>query len=180
MNSGVSARLSSGTPNIAERRNNDGRTRQTDRQEFIFVEVGQYPASRASFGWDSRQRSAAPCPPVETPRREWLNSGVGWILVEAGVAISVSSVRAASDVDLERPSTLISTGPYAISRNPMYVGWTSLYVGGALITRNTWMVASLPVVAGAIHRDVLREEHRLERAFGEEYLRYRKRVRRYL
>jgi protein-S-isoprenylcysteine O-methyltransferase Ste14 len=100
--------------------------------------------------------------------------------VGAGVAISASAVGAASDVNLERPSTLISAGPYAISRNPMYVGWTLLYVGGALITQNAWMVGSVPVVAGLIHRDVLREEHTLERAFGEDYVRYRKRVRRYL
>lgn len=106
--------------------------------------------------------------------------GAGWSLVGAGVAISASAVRTASDVDLERPSTLISGGPYAVSRNPMYLGWTSLYLGGALITRNAWMVASLPVVAGLIHREVLREEHALEGAFGEEYTRYRKLVRRYL
>jgi protein-S-isoprenylcysteine O-methyltransferase Ste14 len=114
------------------------------------------------------------------PGSRQLHSGIGWPLVGAGVAISASAVRAASDVDLERPSTLISSGPYAISRNPMYVGWTLLYLGGALITRNAWMVASLPIVGGSIHRDVLREEHTLERAFGGEYVRYRKLVRRYL
>ena len=106
--------------------------------------------------------------------------GAGWILVGAGVAISASAVRAASEVDLERPSTLISSGPYAIVRNPMYVGWTLLYLGVALITRNAWLVASLPVVVVLIHRDVLREEHTLERSFGENYTRYRKLVRRYL
>ncbi|HEX2740991.1 MAG TPA: isoprenylcysteine carboxylmethyltransferase family protein [Rubrobacter sp.] len=109
-----------------------------------------------------------------------LYGGAGWTLVGAGVAISASAVRTASDVDLERPPTLISGGPYAISRNPMYLGWTSLYLGGALITRNAWMVASLPLLAGLIHREVLREEHALEGAFGEEYTRYRKLVRRYL
>jgi protein-S-isoprenylcysteine O-methyltransferase Ste14 len=118
--------------------------------------------------------------PWKLPGSRQLHSGVGWPLVGAGVAISASAVRAASDVDLERPSTLISSGPYAISRNPMYVGWTLLYLGGALITRNAWMVASLSVVGGVIHRDVLQEEHTLERAFGEEYVRYRKLVRRYL
>jgi protein-S-isoprenylcysteine O-methyltransferase Ste14 len=118
--------------------------------------------------------------PWRLPGSRQLHSGVGWPLVGAGVAISASAVRAASDVDLERPSTLISSGPYAISRNPMYVGWTLLYLGGALITRNAWMVASLPIVGGSIHRDVLQEEHTLERAFGEEYVRYRKLVRRYL
>jgi protein-S-isoprenylcysteine O-methyltransferase Ste14 len=118
--------------------------------------------------------------PWRLPGSKWLYGGAGWTLVGAGVAISASAVRAASDVDLEQPSTLISSGPYAISRNPMYIGWTLLYVGGALISRNTWMVGSLPVVAELIHRDVLREEHTLEQTFGEEYVRYRKLVRRYL
>ena len=118
--------------------------------------------------------------PWRLPGSKRLYSGVGWVLLGAGDAISASAVRAASDVHFERPSTLISTGPYAISRNPMYVGWTLLYLGAGLVTRNAWMVASLPIVAGIIHRDVLREEHTLEQAFGEEYLRYRKLVRRYL
>jgi protein-S-isoprenylcysteine O-methyltransferase Ste14 len=109
-----------------------------------------------------------------------LYRGAGWTLVGAGVAISASAVRAASEVDLERPSTLIYSGPYAISRNPMYVGWTLLYLGAALITRNAWMISSLPAVVGLIHRDVLREEHTLVRAFGEDYTRYRKLVHRYL
>ncbi len=103
-----------------------------------------------------------------------------WILVGAGIAISASAVRSVSNVDLEWSSTLITSGPYAISRNPMYVGWTLLYLGVALLTRNAWMVTSLPVVAGTIHRDILREEDALELAFGEEYLRYRKLVRRYI
>jgi protein-S-isoprenylcysteine O-methyltransferase Ste14 len=118
--------------------------------------------------------------PWRLPGSRRLYSGVGWTLVGAGVAISAWAVRAASDVDLERPSALVSTGPYAISRNPMYVSWTSLYVGGALITRNSWMLLSLPLVGGIINRVVLREEHALEGAFGEEYFRYRKLVRRYV
>jgi protein-S-isoprenylcysteine O-methyltransferase Ste14 len=118
--------------------------------------------------------------PWSLPGSKRLYRGVGWTLVGTGVAISASAVRTASEVDLERPSTLIFSWPYAISRNPMYVGWTLLYLGAALVTRNAWMVASLPVVAGIIHRDVLREEHKLEQAFGEEYLRYRQLVRRYL
>jgi protein-S-isoprenylcysteine O-methyltransferase Ste14 len=109
-----------------------------------------------------------------------LYRGAGWALVGTGVAISASAVRAASEVDLERPSTLVSSGPYSISRNPMYVGWTLLYLGAALITRNAWMVGSLPAVAGLTHQVVLREEHALEGAFGENYARYRKLVRRYL
>jgi protein-S-isoprenylcysteine O-methyltransferase Ste14 len=117
--------------------------------------------------------------PWRLPGSQRLYSGAGWILLGTGVAISASAVRAASGNDVEQPSTLISSGPYAISRNPMYVGWTLLYLGSALITRNVWMVASIPIVGEIIHRDVLREEHTLEQAFGEEYLRYRKLIRRY-
>lgn len=118
--------------------------------------------------------------PWRLPGSKRLYRGAGWILVGAGVAISALAVRAASEVDLEHSSTFISRGPYAISRNPMYVGWTLLYLGTALITRNAWMVASIPAVAGLIHRDVLREEQSLEEAFGENYIRYRKLVHRYL
>lgn len=118
--------------------------------------------------------------PWRLPGSRRLYSGVGWTLVGAGVAISASAVRAASDVDLERACTLVWTGPYARSRNPMYVGWTLLYLGVALITRNLWMFLSLPLVAGILHREVLREEDALEVAFGEEYVRYRKQVRRYV
>jgi protein-S-isoprenylcysteine O-methyltransferase Ste14 len=118
--------------------------------------------------------------PWKLPGSKRIYRGAGWTLVGAAVAISASAVRAASDVDLERPSTLISAGPYAISRNPMYVGWTLLYLGSALVTRSAWMIASVPVVAGFTHREVLREEHTLEGAFEEEYARYKRLVRRYL
>ena len=118
--------------------------------------------------------------PWGLPGDKQLYRVAGWTLVGAGVAISASAVRAASDVDLEQPYTLISSGPYAISRNPMYVGWTLLYLGGSLVMRNAWMVTSLPLVGGIIHREVLREEHALQGAFGVEYSLYRKLVRRYI
>jgi protein-S-isoprenylcysteine O-methyltransferase Ste14 len=118
--------------------------------------------------------------PWRLPGSRRLYSGVGWALLGAGVAISAWAVRAASDVDLERSSELVSRGPYARSRNPMYVGWSLLYLGVALITRNAWMVLSLPLVGGSLHREVLREEHALEGTFEEQYVRYRKQVRRYV
>jgi hypothetical protein len=49
--------------------------------------------------------------PWRLPGSKRLYSGAGWALVGAGVAISASAVRAASDVNLERPSTLICSGP---------------------------------------------------------------------
>ena len=118
--------------------------------------------------------------PWRLPGSRRLYSSAGWTLAGIGIAISALAVRAASDVALEQSSALISTGPYAISRNPMYIGWTLLYLGAALVTRNAWMVASLPIVVRLVHWEVLREEQILEQAFGEEYLRYQNLVRRYL
>lgn len=118
--------------------------------------------------------------PLRLPGSSRLYGGVGWTLALAGVAISVSAVRAASDVALDRSCALVWTGPYARSRNPMYVGWTLMYLGMALITRNSWMLLSLPLVGWIIHREILKEEQSLEEAFGEEYIRYRKLARRYV
>lgn len=118
--------------------------------------------------------------PWTLPGNWWLYRGTGGTLLGTGVTICASAVLAASDADLSRPSTLIRSGPYAVSRNPMYVGWTLVYLGVALVTRSAWLAASLPAVVGATHREVLREELRLERALGRDYVEYRNRVRRYL
>jgi len=118
--------------------------------------------------------------PWSLPGNRWLYRAAGGTLLGAGVWICASAVLAASDDDLSRPSTLIRRGPYSVSRNPMYVGWTLVSLGFALATRSAWLAASLPALIGATHREVLREELRLERAFGRDYVEYRNRVRRYL
>jgi protein-S-isoprenylcysteine O-methyltransferase Ste14 len=118
--------------------------------------------------------------PWKLPGNRWLFRCAGGTLLGAGVSICASAVLAASDADLSRPSTLIRSGPYAVSRNPMYVGWTLVYVGVALVTRSAWLTVSLPAVVSSTHQEVLREELRLEKAFGRDYVKYRNRVRRYL
>jgi protein-S-isoprenylcysteine O-methyltransferase Ste14 len=119
-------------------------------------------------------------PPWRLPGSRRLYRSAGWTLAWIGIAISVLAVRAASDVALERFSALISTGPYAISRNPMYIGWNLFYLGAVLVTRSAWVVASLPIVIRLVHWEVLREEQILEQAFGEKYFRHQNLVRRYL
>jgi protein-S-isoprenylcysteine O-methyltransferase Ste14 len=89
-------------------------------------------------------------------------------------------VRAAADVDLERPDQLVDSGPYAFGRNPMYVAWTVGYVGAALVAGTAWPLLLLPVVLGVTQVVVLREERSLERRFGAAYRSYKTSVRRYL
>jgi protein-S-isoprenylcysteine O-methyltransferase Ste14 len=89
-------------------------------------------------------------------------------------------VRAAAGVDLERPDQLVDSGPYAHSRNPMYVAWTLGYLGVALIAGTAWPLLLLPVVLAVTQIAVLREERSLERRFGDAYRTYKASVRRYL
>jgi protein-S-isoprenylcysteine O-methyltransferase Ste14 len=81
-----------------------------------------------------------------------------------------------------RPSTtLVTDGPYRFTRNPMYVGFTLMYLGVALWAGALWPVVLLPVVLVVMQRGVIaREERYLEAVFGEEYRAYRGRVRRWI
>jgi protein-S-isoprenylcysteine O-methyltransferase Ste14 len=108
----------------------------------------------------------------------------------AGVAASVyldggatvRFVRAGTSVIPFKPTTaLVTDGPYRITRNPMYVGMACLYVAIAVGFSLIWALFLLPLVLIAVDRLVIaKEEPYLERLFGEPYLDYKRRVRRWL
>jgi protein-S-isoprenylcysteine O-methyltransferase Ste14 len=78
-------------------------------------------------------------------------------------------------------TTLVTTGPYRISRNPAYLGMALVYAGIAVSTEALWALAPLPAVLAVIDRGVIaREERYLERRLGDEYRRYTQRTRRWL
>ncbi|HEY6909815.1 MAG TPA: isoprenylcysteine carboxylmethyltransferase family protein [Myxococcales bacterium] len=110
----------------------------------------------------------------------------GAVLAVLGVALLLWSARwfrrTGQDLKPWTPSPeLIRRGPYRFSRNPMYVGMTVLTIGiGGLLARG-WIALLAPLALWAVHRTaVLREEAYLAEQFGEPYLEYTKRVRRYL
>jgi protein-S-isoprenylcysteine O-methyltransferase Ste14 len=78
-------------------------------------------------------------------------------------------------------TTVISTGPFAWSRNPLYVGLLVLSAGLALLAASAWALVALPV-AWALLRwgAVLPEERYLSDKFGSEYAGYLARVRRWV
>jgi len=81
----------------------------------------------------------------------------------------------------ESSTTMVTWGPYRITRNPMYVGMVIAYLGEAGILRQVWPVVLLPLTILYLNRYVIPlEEARLHEAFGAEYDRYRERVRRWL
>lgn len=71
-------------------------------------------------------------------------------------------------------------GIYKFSRNPMYVGFFFYFLGCALLTYSTVLMISLFLFQLSAHWIILAEERWCEQKFGEEYLAYQKRVRRYL
>ena len=118
--------------------------------------------------------------PWSLPWPTWAGQVCGWTLLLAGLWLGAWAVRAAARVDLERPNQLVDSGPYAFSRNPMYVAWTVGYLGVALVAGTAWPLLLLPVVLAVTQVVVLREERSLERHFGDKYRRYKTSVRRYL
>lgn len=110
----------------------------------------------------------------------WTGDSLGWPLILAGVWLAAWAVRAAAEVDLERPDQLVRSGPYAFSRNPMYLAWTLVYVGIACVANTAWLLVLLPVVLLVTHVVVVREERLLEDRYGTEYRSYKTSIRRYL
>lgn len=90
--------------------------------------------------------------------------------------------RAGTTFDVRKPaSALITEGPYRFSRNPSYVALTLLYLGIGILLNNGWiLILVAPVFIVMDLWVVRREERHLEATFGEEYLRYKAAVRRWL
>ncbi len=90
--------------------------------------------------------------------------------------------RAATTFDVRKAaSTLITDGPYRFSRNPTYLSLTLLYLGVGIVLDSGWaLVLAIPVFLLIDLWVVRKEESHLEAKFGEQYLGYKIRVRRWL
>jgi len=124
------------------------------------------------------------CPLVALPA--FPSRVAGGILVAAGLAFGgwarLIFLRRGTTVLPFRPTTVfVVEGPFRVSRNPMYVGIASIYIGVSLLFRSVWPLIFLPLVLLVIHKTAIaREEAYLERRFGAEYRDYKNRVRRWL
>jgi protein-S-isoprenylcysteine O-methyltransferase Ste14 len=120
----------------------------------------------------------------------WLPAAVcraaGWTLIAAALALVlpafVGFFRARTTVRPDRPaSSLVTGGPYRVTRNPMYVSLTLLYAGVATLYQAVWALPLLAVVVVYIDRRVIRPEERyLKHRFPAEYTPYCAKVRRWI
>ncbi len=118
--------------------------------------------------------------PLRLFQMTWVGYTTGALLILAGAGLCAWAVIEAREMDISSPNQLIKSGPYGFSRNPMYVGWTMIFLGVALSINSAWPVIILPIVLAYIHFiEIRKEEQELQKQFGSEYTQYRNRVRRY-
>ena len=112
----------------------------------------------------------------------WLGGAVLAIAVALFAWAIATVTRAGSNVPTNKPTTsIVDTGPYRFTRNPIYLGMMLGLAGLAIAFDSLWLLLTLVPFAFVIRYGVVaREEAYLERKFGEFYRRYRIRVRRWL
>jgi len=111
---------------------------------------------------------------------------LGSLLTLLAVVLFVLSVRefrkARTPIRTRKPVTaVIATGPYRFSRNPIYLSFTLLQLGIGMWANSAWVVGMLiPTLVLMSYGVIAREERYMEQKFGDEYLRYRAAVRRWV
>lgn len=111
---------------------------------------------------------------------------IGVMLIGGGVLCAGFAFRAMrrarTPVDPYSPTTaLVVEGPYRYTRNPLYLALTLFYIALAAVVNSAWPLLLLPLVLLMIQYGVIaREERYLEQKLGEQYLRYKSKVRRWL
>ena len=123
--------------------------------------------------------------PMHLAKGNWMRI-VGAVLVVTSGALSrwsSGTMRRAGTNVLPSKSTLsiVTDGPFRFSRNPLYVAASLLYLGLALIFNSDWPLALFVPMLTVLDWGVIqREEGYLEAKFGDVYLAYKARVRRWL
>jgi protein-S-isoprenylcysteine O-methyltransferase Ste14 len=152
----------------------------TDKTDFLippFALFYFYVLFAAAFDW-----------PNVSARAFFHSEAVAWtgvLFCVAGLVIllwSLISFRRSFriGIDTDHPDKLIVDGVFAFSRNPIYVAFAIILIGEFFILPN-W-ITLIYIAAGTwlFHRQVLREEDYLRQHYGQAYVDYCNRVRRYL
>lgn len=121
--------------------------------------------------------------PIDFP--EWL-VWAGYALILTGVGLGFSAARRFIDehttLDPHGSVTkIVTSGPYRLSRNPIYLGFVFVLIGSGFVFRTYWGLILTPVLMALLDRLVIQhEEAYLRKKFGESYASYTSRVRRWL
>jgi protein-S-isoprenylcysteine O-methyltransferase Ste14 len=111
---------------------------------------------------------------------------LGLLLVAAGVGLSSYAAalfggRKTTKNPYGHPDAFVTDAPYTFTRNPMYVGLAAILFGFAVFFGSPAMLIAPLLFFLVIDRMLIpEEEENMERIFGEQYLDYKRRVRRWL
>ena len=124
--------------------------------------------------------------PLDFVPEDWPAGLLGAAVFVLALALAVwaldTMTRAGTNVPTNRPTTtIVESGPYRFTRNPIYLGMFGGLIGLGIAFDNLWLPLMLVPFALVIRYGVVaREEAYLERKFGETYRGYCQRVRRWL
>ena len=110
----------------------------------------------------------------------------GLALIAGGISLMlwsfVTLTRAHTTViPWEQVSAIVSSGPFRLSRNPIYLADAITYLGASLLIQSWWPLLILPGIVLVMRRLVIdREERYLTERFGDSYRQYQVRVRRWI
>lgn len=113
-------------------------------------------------------------------------SYVGWVLIGAGLlaALYVDLIfkrKGTTILPFRESSALVITGPFRITRNPIYAGMVVALLGLGVMLGTVWPFGVVPLFVWIIDRYFIRrEEAMLEASFGADYREYKTRVRRWI
>jgi protein-S-isoprenylcysteine O-methyltransferase Ste14 len=151
-----------------------------DKRDFLippFAFFYFYLVFAAAFGWPAVSTQTF----FESDPAAW----AGVALCAAGLVVLLWSLASFGrsfrvGIDADHPDKLITTGIFAFSRNPIYVGFASIVLGQFLVFPNWILLVYVGAATWLFHRQVLLEEKFLRHHYGQEYLAYCDQVRRYL
>jgi len=110
--------------------------------------------------------------------------GVSLIIISIILVITAFRAfkKAKTNIDPRKPTTsIVSTGLYRFTRNPIYLSMTLLILGIAIWVNTLWILVMLvPVLLVMQFGVIVREEAYLTKKFGKEYFRYKSRVRQWI
>jgi len=109
---------------------------------------------------------------------------IGLMIAILGLAVFITAMVTMRDswragIDNTQKTAIIQTGIYKYSRNPAFVGFDFLYVGMAFAFSNFFNILFGFASILLLHLQILEEEKFLSTAFGNDYLEYKKKTRRY-
>ena len=111
----------------------------------------------------------------------WIGAGVcvmGILLFIYALVSFGKSFRVGLDED--HPGELVTTGAFSISRNPIYAAFELVLIGIFLIIPNWIILIYVFASIGLFNRQILLEDQSLKKIYGEKYMEYCKKVRRFL